>query len=513
MSLLPTACPPDSSWEIISPDFKPRKIWASQASLVKEAPKRKIIRVSGYFIKAFRIPPGPAGKLRDPARKEWIISRKLAQRDLTPVPVAYARMGRWSYFAARKAEGLELGEYLESHLPFLGRNALKELEYTFVKFLFDIAGCGVVQPDFHLNNCLFNEKNKQFLLLDLHRARLQNAPLGPEEIMDQMVFVLAPFFDKLPRRNILEAASFAALNLPRLKSRKERYSIQKKAFDNMRRHWQKKEKRKLRGTELIERKGPYLVLRHPKTEENIPKDLERLVREPETCLHDNTLVREKIKDSRHTLCLRAVLAGQDVFVKAYRSSGNIKAMSYLFRRPRAVKTWQIARRMSYRHIPVVMPLALIQTRNPWNLIYGAIAFPWINQTASSKKLVQNQLADPKSAHLCLKELAYFIWKMHESGICHGDCKITNFIYFPARENKFLVFDLDGTKIVRKISSRQRLADISCMCRSLEKLVTSREITSQFVKLYTDFHLPWKARYKDILARVRNLVTTKGLSKR
>ncbi len=518
MTVFPSSCPPAGSWTIIDPEFSPEEIWRRGGTLVKEAKKRRVIKASGYFIKAFRLAPGPAGRLRDPAGKEWVIAGRLSKRNLTPEPCAYGTSGRWSYFAAKKAEGLELEHYLKNHLPLLSRRKIKGIVEIFCEFFLDIAASGVLQPDFHLNNCLFNEKTEKFLLLDLHRARLKQRSLNSREILDQLVYVLPPLMEIMPGRNILEACSFLSSSLPGLKDRLVRYRIQERAFQNMRRHWDGKEKRKIAESEIVLRGPDGLKVKTTRNHDtSFIKAAAALVREPDRYLGDRTKVPEIIKDSRHTLCFRTVFDGKDFFVKAYRSSGHLKALSYLVRTPRSLRTWQLSRRLVYRNLRVMLPIAAIQAGNPWKRIYGAAVFPWIKETGLSKALIKGELKDPASFSVFLRRLAGFLWQMHERGVFHGDCKITNFVYFPQGKRRLMIFDLDSTRILKRVRQKERIADVSCMCRSLEKLASEkttgsetwkgrdkrgyRWITPEFLKHYAFFHVPWQDELEKIIKDV------------
>ncbi len=509
--IFPTPCPPPSAWTIKEPTFNPERIWELGGDLIKTARKRRVIRADDFFIKAFCLLPGPASRIRDPARKEWIISERLAERGLTPRPAAYGIYGRWSYFAARAASGKELGRYLEQDLADLSRKEIREFEKIFSRFLLDIAEAGVFQPDFHLDNVFYQEETRRLLLLDLHRARLYDRPLTHLEIMEQLIYVMPPFVDMLSGRNLIETASFLSKRVPALKKRDKRYEIQELSFSNMRSHWMKKEKRKVFKEHLVSRANGLLKLRTSSTDRSVLDQLGNLINKPETWSRQAGSSLKILKDSRHTLCIRALIEQRPFFIKAYRSSGHLKSFSYLFRTPRAIKTWQLSYRLSYRNIPVVLPLAAVQAKNPWNKLYGAVIFPWIKEAEDTKKLIRMALEREPDNHI-LKELALFVWQMHEKGVVHGDCKITNFIYGPRSHKKFMIFDLDSTQILKRAKDKMRISDIACLCRSLEKLAPDSDITKSFLNHYARFHLPWHHKWMDIAEKVRQLNLKKALAK-
>ncbi len=512
--VFPGPCPPSSSWTITDPEFLPGRIWEDRkARMVKEAKRRRIIHASGYYIKAFRLAPGPPGRLRDPARKEFSISRRLWEKKITPMPAGYASLGRWSYFAAKEAPGLELEVYLEKRLRLLKRRQIRRFESLFAGFLMELASCGVFQPDFHLNNCLFHEKSERFFLLDLHRARMKDRPLSGQEIIEQLVYVLPPFMDRVSERNILETVShLSSRGLKDLKDRAKRYMVLEKGLSNMRAHYAGKEGRKTRAMQVGSRRGPLRLIRDVSADASLEDALAELVLRPENFLEDPDVTKEILKDSRHTLCIRARLLGKDFFIKAYRSSSTLKSLSYLLRTPRSIRTWELSRRLSFRGISVISPLVLVQARNPWRPVYGAVLFPWIESAAASRARMIKALSEPVSADTFFKHLSFFIWQMHEKGMVHGDCKATNFVYLPQsgkKTHKFLVFDLDSTRIEKEVKDKERISDISCMCRSLEKLTNTAEFTGLFLKHYIRFHVPWTGKHASILGTVKNLISKKG----
>lgn len=508
MSVFPSPCPSADAWETRDPEFDPQALWTAEGTLVKKADKRKVIRSGKYFIKAFRLAPGPAGRLRDPARLEWTISLALAERGLTPKPCAYGRSGRWSYFIAQKADGLELGQYINKLQAQPDRRMTRKMAKDFAGFLVDIASCGVLQPDFHLGNILFQEPAGHLLLLDLHRAHYRGRPLSQREFTQQIISVLPPMVENLSSRNILEACSILSRHVPVLGQRAGRYNLLDKAFENMRRHWDKKEKRKIYASQRRKRTRGGLCISAAIAEEEAVKGLRALVLSPDQYMNDRTVVQEILKDSRHTLCMKAVFGSRKYFVKAYRSSGNLKAISYLARKPRSLKTWDMSWRLAYRHIPVARPVAAFQTRNPWSRIYGAVLFPWIPEAVTSKQNITDLLHEPASANLFIKHLAHFVWQMHQRGVFHGDCKITNFICFPGRKPELVLFDLDSTKILKKMRDRERIADIACMCRSLEKLGCIKDSASMFIREYARLHVPWDTCTGKIEGRIRGIILKK-----
>jgi hypothetical protein len=174
-----------------------------------------------------------------------------------------------------------------------------------------------------------------------------------------------------------------------------------------------------------------------------------------------------LKNSRHTLCLKISTESTKYFLKAYRSSGNLKSIFYLFKTPRVLRAWHTSRNLLLRHISTPLPLVAIHTGNPWKSIYGAMLSPWIEAGDTNTILIKQTLKHRKQGDRLIKDLAYFLWQMHEKGVFHGDCKITNFCFNPAGKNGLTVFDLDSTRIRNALKDKERISDITDMCASME----------------------------------------------
>ncbi len=116
----------------------------------------------------------------------------------------------------------------------------------------------------------------------------------------------------------------------------------------------------------------------------------------------------------------------------------------------------------------VLPPTLIFFHPRWsfksysNPFIGGLLFPYIKEgflteNSFSKGSVENSSLLPNLVH--------FLFQLHEKGLYLGDTKYNNFLY---REKSFLLFDLDGLKILnRPLTLRERLEDLAPLAMTLE----------------------------------------------
>jgi tRNA A-37 threonylcarbamoyl transferase component Bud32 len=320
---------------------------------------------------------------------------------------------------------------------------------------------------------------------------------------------MPPLWDMVKKREILEFTSLLSGKWPELKSRKQRHGIQESALKRMRRHWDKRGARRILKKTVKTRQGKTVILKSEQCPKHLSDLLISFVKHPEKFQGPKNI----LKNSRHTLCLKINTESTKYFLKAYRSSSNLKSISYLFKTPRVLRAWHTSRNLLLRHISTPLPLVAIHTGNPWKSIYGAMLSPWIEAGDSNTILIKKILKQRKQGDRLIKDLAYFLWQMHEKGIFHGDCKITNFRFNPADKNRFTVFDLDSTRIRSAIKDRDRISDITDMCASMEMWRIREHITHDFLIHYIRLHIPWEKESTILLKNLRKRVETRLKRKR
>ncbi len=505
MKGLPFKIPHKSQWLLADSQFDPDEISPHTIQLIKERPHRKVYKLGDIYLKAYKRNLPELLFNRDMAKKEFILSRILFEKKRAPSPVGYARSGRWSLFAAKKVCGENLLSFMESQWNLLSKRKKRELLKKFSILLHDLSDMGIMQRDFHLENIFFHTKLWDFVLIDLQRAEYTGAPLSQVAACEQLRYVLPPFSRFLNRQELLIALSYVSKWLPGVRNQNSRFFLQELAYKDIRRHTFKKFKRKAPKQFKVEKKDDYSIFKKKKIDENPVDDA--------ICNFLATLKEGKmpscvkiIKDSRHTLCLDYEAEKTRLFIKCYRGSSHLKRISYLFRQPRAVSSWYLSFKLERLGINTPLPLFAIQGKNPWRPLYGLVAFPWISEMEKSKKNAVQFLQKEDSRKFFLRNLALFIWDMHQKGVFHGDCKLTNFVVYP-NGDKFMIFDLDSTKVFKSdLPDRCRIKDVSIMCRSLGRLNLSwgEAAQEEFLKSYCRVHLPWKKRYKEILPKLKGV---------
>lgn len=215
-----------------------------------------------------------------------------------------------------------------------------------------------------------------------------------------------------------------------------------------------------------------------------------------------------IRDTPHTFCLSVRNSDSRYFIKGYRSSTPLKSLSYLFRPSRCEHVWSMSGRFLDHGIPTPVPLYGVCTGNPWNPIHGALIYPWLEGVEESKELARQMLSSFADRTFLLEKAALFLCNMHERGIAHTDTKITNFILQPEKEPFLTIFDLDGAVSKKRIPDTLRIRDIVCFCVSLEKLDSSQDIMSQFMRFYLDLHVDWKKKGAFIIEKTKKAAEKK-----
>ena len=487
------------TWELKSPLVHKETLLKQDFVLIKERPHRKVFRCKGLFLKAYKLSGAELLFGRDVARKEYLLFEALYQKRRAPKPVAYGKRGSWRIFVSKRVPGQSLEVFLKEKWPGLSHSEKKKYLKKFSTLLKDLAALGVIQPDFHLDNVFWDENLEDFVLIDLQRAWFKKGPLSTVEACEQLRYVIPPFLKHLSKKEMLYVVSFLSKWQPEIRRRDSRFFLSKLAYRDVRTHSRKKLPRRLKKATVTQRDKGLLVCRSTSIGDGLIKRVRELVFEQkgDLALHEGVDV---IKNSRHTLCLKYSMPDGDLFLKCYRSSGRLKGLSYLFRRPRSLRSWNAAWYLENVGINTISPLFLIQSKNPWGHIYGLVAYPWHKQIKESKKIVKRLIQDERERHTLFKKIALFIYDMHEKGVFHGDCKITNFVVSQGG-GSLSVFDLDSAGIYKALSERCRIKDVFVMARSLGRLTDEKDkAVHLFLKAYCQYHLEWQGRFDEILSR-------------
>ncbi len=511
--IFPTSLPPGNSWIITDNNFEPSRVWNNKdAVCIKKNARRRVIRAGEYFLKFFRTGPPIVRKLRDPAWKEYKTACHLIRYGVTAPPAAWVYHDGWSCFVSRNVPGTDLDSFLKNSWHNTPRKTRKEICKRFAELLATLANAGFFQPDFHLNNMLFDSSNLKFSVIDLHRARLYDGPLNAKQRMRQLTYILPPFTGIMPHRYALECVSFLKNHWVELGNKANRFQVADYAYAKMRLHWGKRAISRLVHNWHTKKIPGGVIISSGTHTGNAASLLNAFHQSPETVIKHNIKI---LKNSRHTLCILLKHGNDSFFLKAYRSSGHFKSFSYLLRPRKVLTIWKRTWLIACRNLPIMKPLAVLQHNNPWRAFYGAIVYHHVPlaEKGKWKKSTLEILKNTTYAQPFLRHLARDLWLMHQKGVFHGDCKISNFVTDECGNIHFF-FDTDSAVVKNRLTTRQRLKDLVCMAASLEKLLKGRSDALQgsfasieLFKGYVFCHHPWSFRYKKL--EYRFMVSTKN----
>ena len=159
----------------------------------------------------------------------------------------------------------------------------------------------------------------------------------------------------------------------------------------------------------------------------------------------------------------------------------------LFKKNRIKKYFKAFKNLKNLNVSLLEPIFLFW-KNPQiaflkrETFYGGIVFPYIEKGFLKR---ENLFLDNKKENVnykLIKNLIFFLFKLHEKGIYLKDTKFNNF--FCNSEENFKIFDLDGIKFYKKpLSKLERLKDISTLAMSLEweKIANARTLVFEIYK--------------------------------
>jgi len=184
---------------------------------------------------------------------------------------------------------------------------------------------------------------------------------------------------------------------------------------------------------------------------------------------------EVIKASRiRSAAIITLSNGQRAFLKRDRTKDWFESIKYFLLPSKGRKEWSIAFEMHKRNLPIPKPLGWmerIHRRFVQESYYLSEAF------GSGLSLIEEsvKLGD----HFPLNELATTIKKFHDAGLCHKDLHAGNVLW--DGQSLFLT-DLHRSKILRNLSLRQRLWNLSLLFHSLRSVWGEKE-QSKFMEAY------------------------------
>ncbi len=169
-----------------------------------------------------------------------------------------------------------------------------------------------------------------------------------------------------------------------------------------------------------------------------------------------------LKDSRSVKAVISQLpSGKEIFVKRYNSRGLGHSIKYVFRRQRAFRSFFTALFCESRNIPAPAALAALSSRKcgiPGVSFYFSEPVSGIVETLDFfGRTIQDKVLEA----LYVSSLSEILARLHDNGIVHGDCKLSNFYVCRDREEfRFGVWDFDGTRTMdRPVPGRFRISEL------------------------------------------------------
>ncbi len=211
------------------------------------------------------------------------------------------------------------------------------------------------------------------------------------------------------------------------------------------------------------------------------------------------------------------LGGRTVRVayKQYRARNCWKSLLDGFRRSRARRSWDRARSLIARHIPIARPVALCEPRCRWLSRRSYLATEWIDG-AENLHLYGWRLADCpdrqrlRHAARCAESLGRLVGRMHAARIANRDLKGANVLVVERgdRPATYLV-DPDGARVCRRLSASRRASDIARLAVALRAHPwVTRSICCRFVRAYAGAFPPGtvvlKSLWRDVARRSRRI---------
>ena len=166
-----------------------------------------------------------------------------------------------------------------------------------------------------------------------------------------------------------------------------------------------------------------------------------------------------IKESRwRWAAIFALTNKKRVFLKRDQTKGWVELLKFLFLPSKARKEWLIAYQISKRHLDVPKPLGWIEKTH---LGFVKESY-YLSEAIGTGTSFIEDLVKAKE-HASIDELAKTLRKIHDSGLFHQDLHAGNFLW---DGTSFFLSDLHRAKILKSVSSNQRLLNLSQLFHSL-----------------------------------------------
>ncbi len=187
-------------------------------------------------------------------------------------------------------------------------------------------------------------------------------------------------------------------------------------------------------------------------------------------------------------------------VKWYRKRGGLDDLKEGIRGGRALRAWRAGNGLLFRGMPVVIPYAMVQTKQGGFLIAEAAEGKELDRLLSRWL----ELKDGEIRHRMYplaEELGHLLGQLHEKGIFHADLKACN-IVVKEDKKKFSIklLDYDRVKFFDILPQRFMIKNLVQLNNSIPKGV-SRSLRFRFLLAYVEKHPIIRLNVKDLFRMV------------
>ena len=172
--------------------------------------------------------------------------------------------------------------------------------------------------------------------------------------------------------------------------------------------------------------------------------------------------------SRWTFCIE--LAGRHVVVKRYLVDRPLRGWISMFWRSKSRWELRVSRYLYDSGFPTPEPLAGVELWRGWKLVASYFVSTLIEGSQNMSEWLH---AHPGSweDQCFLREVGTTVARLHDAGIAHEDCSAYNLLVngVPASGAiRLTVLDLDGGRIRRRLSLKERSKNLRQLARSLQR---------------------------------------------
>ncbi|TRO82740.1 hypothetical protein FL622_06060 [Desulfuromonas acetexigens] len=230
--------------------------------------------------------------------------------------------------------------------------------------------------------------------------------------------------------------------------------------------------------EVCEIHGPFRVFQ--RNNRSVTDLLDGLLPDPDQVIAGG----EVFKEGSRNHSVRVELAGLPYFLKRYNCRGWGYRLGNLLRQSRAVRTWRVHLEFLRRGIPIQDPLLCLEERKFRLLGRSYLLTGFVEGASSLMELWPTLTVEEKPS--LLRCLAEQLGHMHRFAALHGDLKWYNIlIRCEAATWQPKLVDLDGSRVLRRVSARKAREDIGRFLRDLEAHESDPRLKTLFEEIWRE----------------------------